>query len=288
MENMVDERFECLSVIFRLAGSANYDAVETDYQKEVAGKFAKYAEHPAVKLIKSFDGSNGVWVGYDCVLKFAVHIEKKDGKFIFIDDITSMFDGRWNETAAKNFLPLFNDFYVDTDYTGFFNSHMPYFEEVTQKFVAETYRHIDLNWFGKYVDPSNLRCIYSLSSGNYAATVNDKFIYCLVWGGTPPITHEYCHSFANPLADKWYNENPKFRKWSDDSVNLEKMPFYGSGQSIAREYVTRAYDILYIVQHGGNLNEWLSKERDFQFKDSFKYIEEVYKMILELENVYKK
>ena len=53
MKNMVDERFECIAVIFRLAGAANYDSMESDYQKEVAEKFAKYSEHPAVQLIFS-------------------------------------------------------------------------------------------------------------------------------------------------------------------------------------------------------------------------------------------
>ena len=52
---------------------------------------------------------------------------------------------------------------------------------------------------------------------------------------------------------------------------------------MAREYVTRAYDILYTVRHGGNLDKLFSMERDFCYKDSFKYIEEVYNMIIEME-----
>jgi len=62
------------------------------------------------------------------------------------------------------------------------------------------------------------------------------------------------------------------------------MPYYDSGYGIAREYVTRAYNTLYRVEHGANLAEALSMERDMNFKNSFKYIEEVYNMILELEN----
>jgi len=137
--------------------------------------------------------------------------------------------------AARDFLPLFNDFYADTNYSIFFNSHIPYFEEATEKFINETYGAIDFEWFKKYVDPSNLRCIYSLSSGNYAATVNN-----------------------------------------------EKMPYYSNGWTMANEYITRAYDILYKVQHDENLEECILREKDFQFKDSFKYIENVYNMILEL------
>ena len=285
MKNMVDERFELAALIFRLAGKENYCASDTDYQREVAEKFAKFTEHPAVKLIKSFDGSNGVWVGYHYTLIFSAHLEKekKDGRFIFIEDISSLFDGSWNETAARDFLPLFNDFYADTNYADFYNSHIELFEEATQKFVDEIYSGIDFKWFGKYVDPANLRCIYSLSSGNYAATVNNKIVYCLVWGDGGAIFHEYCHHLARKLVDKWYNENHEFKKWCDDSVNSEKMPYYNSGWGMANEYITRAYDILYQVQHGANLEKCLSWERNHQFENSFPYIEKVYNMILELE-----
>ena len=223
MRNMVDERFECMAVIFRLAEKENYCHLLTDYQREVAETFARFAEHPAVKLIKSFDGSSGVWVGWHCTLEFAVYIEKKDRKFVFIDGIDSIGNG-WTEATARDFLPLFNDFYVDTNYNKFFNSHISYFEEVSLNFIDNFYSKIDLDWFGKYVKSSNLRCIYSLSSGNYAATVNDKIIYCLIYGGdnendsiSPPIIHEYCHSFATPLAHKWYKENPDFKKWCKEA-----------------------------------------------------------------------
>ena len=61
----------------------------------------------------------------------------------------------------------------------------------------------------------------------------------------------------------------------DDSVNLEKIPFYNNGQIMAYEYVTRAYDILYNVQHNGNLDDLLLREKDKECKDAFRYIEQV-------------
>ena len=288
-KNMVDERFECISVIFRLAGAENYDALESDYQKEVTEKFAKYSEHPAVKMIRSFQSQSSndfeVWIGYHCALQFIVHLEeeKRDGRFVFIKDIDSMFSPwNWNKTVASNFLNAFNNFYIDTDYAEFYKSKIPLFEEATQKFIDETYGKIDFKWFEKYIDPSNLRCIYSLSSGNYAATVNDKIVYCLVWGSGKAIVHEYCHYLAKNLADEWYNTNQQFKFWCDGSINIEKMPYYGCGIAMANEYITRAYNILYNVRHGASLEEELSKERNHVFENSFKFIDEVYKMVLEL------
>ena len=283
MKNMVDERFELAATICRLAGfpeysSSDFGAFNTDYHKEVASTFAPFATHEAVEYAKKWRSI----INYDKVLQFVVHITEENDRFVFIDDVSSLY-GTWNEETAGGFLDLYNKFYNDTNYADFFISHLTLFEEATQNFFEKFYKYIDFDWFGKYVDPSNLRCIYSLSSGNYGATVNGKIIYCLVHGESPPITHEYCHSFANPLADKWYNENPEFKKWCDDSVNLKKLPFYNSGLGMAREYVTRAYEVLYIVQHGGKLDEWISKQRDFQYQNSFKYISEVYNMILALE-----
>ena len=276
---MVDEKFELISVIFRLAGKENYTDLETDYHKNVAERFAKFSEHPAVKLIKSFDFSNGIWVGHSDTLRFIAHLEKRNDKFVFIEDISSLFDvdGSWNEVSAKEFLELFNDFYNDTDYAEFFNSCAAYFEEVTQYFINETYGAIDFEWFRKYVDPSNLRCIYSPSSGNYGATVNNKIVYSVVRKNGSAFVHECCHHIASKLVDDWYNENEEFRKWCDDGAKI--IPVYSTGWVMANEYITRAYDVLYKVQHGGNLEKCLANERDGIVKDGFKHIGEVYNMV---------
>jgi len=276
IKNMVDERFELAALIFRLAGHYEYGFIRNDYQKEVAETFANFVNHEAVEHVKGL-------FGYSDVFLFSVYIEKKDGKFIFIEDIIPFIS--WGETNARDFLKLFNDFYIDTNYAEFYSSHILYFEEVTQKFVDETYGDIDFEWFKKYVNPSNLRCIFSPSSEPcaYCAIVNDTIFYCLVCGDGSAIVHEFCHSFGTPLAHKWYAKNLEFKKWCDDSVNMEKMDFYGDGRTMAGEYVTRAYDVLYKVQHGGNLEAALAQERNHQFENSFPYIEEVYKMVLELE-----
>ena len=274
MPNMVDERFELAALIFRLAGHEEFGFRDTDYQRETERFFIKFENHEAIKYTRTLQ------FGYDAVFKFSVHITKDDGIFIFIDDILSLFDGRWNHENAERFLALFNEFYVDTDYGSFFDSHTEYFEQCTQRFIDEIYGRIDFGWFAKYVDTSNLRCIYSPSSDNFGATVNGRIIYCLVYDRGSSVIHEFCHSFANPIADRWYAENPEFRMWCDDSINSEKMPYYDAGWIMAREYVTRAYNILYEVQHGASLEEWLSKEKDFRFKNSFKYINEVYGMII--------
>lgn len=119
MNNMVDERFECAAVICRLAGrpeysSPDFGAFNTVYHKEVANTFAPFATHEAVEYAKKLSAI----ICYDKVLQFAVHIKNTGGEFVFIDDINSLF-GAWNEENAKEFLKLFNQFYVDSNYAVF-------------------------------------------------------------------------------------------------------------------------------------------------------------------------
>lgn len=279
--NMVDERFELVSLVFRLAEREEYSEEITAYQKEVSKTFAGFHNHPVVRYAKTLS------FGYDAVFNYAVHIVNEDGRFVLIDDIDFLVeDGRWTKETAKVFLDYLNGFYVDTDYAAFFNSHLPFFENETEKFIRLAYRYIDLDWFGQYVDTDYLRCIYTPSAiqNNYAAVVNKKYVYCGVTGGGA-IVHEFCHSFANPLARIWYEENELFKKWCDDSVKWMRNPSYSDALIVAGEYVTRAYNCLYDLEHGyfeqrNSLSQHLMMERSY----GFRYIDDVFNMILAIEN----
>lgn len=274
--NMVDERFELLSLVFRFAGREEYGDSGTEYQQTLESEFGKYKEHDAVKYAANLP------LGYDAVFNFSVHIEKNGGQFVFIDDTSSLTeDGRWTRQSATDFLELLNAFYNETKFEAFYQSNLDFYKDETKRFVDSTYSEIDLEWFGTFVDPENLRCVYSPSTtrNNYSATVNDTIVYCAVSGDGGVIVHEYCHSFANQIAHKWYAENPEFQKWCDDTIDPVKLPSYGSGQTIAGEYVTRAYNTLYYAEHGYALPPLFYGEKG----QGFPYIEEVYGMITPYE-----
>lgn len=97
-KNLVDERLECISAIFRLTGEYwEYSEIRNDYQKEVAKTFAGFANHKAVEYVKNLG-----WSGYSEVPQFSVHIEKKDNKFILIEDISFPINS-WGEAEVKIF-----------------------------------------------------------------------------------------------------------------------------------------------------------------------------------------
>ena len=302
--NYVSESYELISAIFRLAGNWEYnigagglDGIEyplsdeqyaelakcditNGYQLEVSQTFKPFINHEAVKYAKSLE------IGFSEPFSFAVHIEKKGDVFVFIEDINSLFGGGWKKESAEHFLNLFNAFYEDAKYAKFYASHIPYYEEISQKFYDGFYSSIDFDWYAKYVDISNLRCVLSPSNSaaNYAVTVNDKIVYGMVRvSAASTLLHEFNHSFANPLADKWYAENEEFKRWCDDSVNIEKMPYYGDGISMAREYVTHAYEVLYQFQHDGDWEKAILSIKNSAFENAFPYIQEIYNMVLDLE-----
>lgn len=274
--NMVDERFELLSLVFRLAGHQEYSDADTEYQRNLVAEFGGYRQHSAVKYAAKLP------LGYDAVFNFSVHILKSGEHFAFIEDIGSLVeDGRWTRQSAADFLALLNDFYTETGFAAFYQANINLYEAETQRFIDDIYSKIDLAWFGAYVNPENLRCVYSPSNTrhNYGATVNDALVYCAVSGDGSVVVHEYCHSFANPIALKWYEENSEFQKWCEDTIDPLKLPSYASGQTIAGEYLTRAYNTLYYTDHGYAPLPFLLAEK----KQGFVYIEDVYAMITSYE-----
>lgn len=282
--NMVDERFELVSLVFRLAERPEYSEEVTAYQKEISETFANFRNQPIVHFAKTLP------FGYDAVFKFAVHIIKENGRFAFIEDIDSLVeDGRWTKETAEAFLDYLNGFYIETGYAVFYNSHLPFFEKETEKFIRLTYSYIDLDWFDKYVDSNYLRCIYtpSATKGNYAAVVNQKYVYCGVAGSGGAIVHEFCHSFSNPLAHKWYEENELFAKWCDESVKWMRDGGYADALIVACEYITRAYNCLYDLEHSYfEQRNALSQHFSMEWSYGFRYFEDVFNMVLEYENTH--
>ncbi len=126
-DNMVDERFELLSLVFRLAGSEEYGDDFTEYQQKLVSEFEGFKEHKAVKYAAKLP------LGYDAVFRYSVHIYKRDSEFVLIDDIESLVDdGRWTKKSAAEFLPLLGEFYADSDFAAFYQSNLEFYKAETQ------------------------------------------------------------------------------------------------------------------------------------------------------------
>jgi len=289
--NLVDERFELLSLVFRLAGNPEYNEIDTEYQRELNARFDAFKQHPAVAYKRQNLG-----FGYDTVFSMALHLEKAGDRFALINNTGYLFnDGmptaRWTPSNASPFIALLNDFYIDTDFVKFFDSHADLYTECSAAFERGVLRSFNFKWFEAYgANPDNMRIILSPATSRncYAGTVygvsSHNNIVCAALPGLKEyskdyasfIAHEFAHSFANPIADALYEGNREFRKWCDDSVNLELLPFYPEGKHMAHEYVTRAYDTLYMIENfGANIEQDLNYHK----KQGFAHIKDVYALV---------
>jgi hypothetical protein len=283
----VDERYELISLVFRLRGwsGQSYDGytdTETDYQRELNETFSGYKGHPAVKFSRSLQ------FGYDAVFSFAVHMEKTENKFIMADNIDFLVaDGRWTRENAAEFIGLLNDFYIDVKFADFYTAHIPYYTEHINRFLEKN--KINRDWFKKYgLNPKQIMAVISPSSSKcgYAAKAasKDGEIFCGAIPGSLSydsglqfLVHEFSHNFANSIAEKWYAEEKKedFKQWCDNFQHGVH-PYGNSAVTVAREYLTRAYTILYLIENtGANLLHLLLAEK----ADRFSHIEDVYAMI---------
>jgi len=288
--NFVDLRVELLTAIFRRAGRSEFTGFYNDYQRSLFDFLLPYREHPAVVFARDLP------LGFDAVPNFAIHMKRAGNGFVLVDNQYFLFTcGRWTEESVATFIELVNDFYFDTGFGEFFASQTEHYENITEIFIRDVYSNLNHDWFYAHgVRPDQMRIVinpnhtqtgygpslwedaYGTISASYSI-VPGRYNYTGVdW--LRLTVHEFNHTFANPIAARWYEENEAFRELSRASVG--SIPWYPQSLTMAFEYVTRAYDILYLVENEDAdpipllLDEMIN---------GFPYIETVFAMITDYE-----
>ena len=270
--NMVDERVELLSLLFRLARRIEFNDPDTDYQYILNMNFPQFARHEAVVYAQALP------VSHDAVFNLAIHLEKNMFGTFSVTDMDSLLrDHRWTRESVEKFLPLLNRFYLDVNFASFYFRCIDFYRLETQRFIDEVYSHVNFDWFLPFSDSIEMRTIYSPSSTrhSYSAMLGDDIAYTMISGDGTALVQETVRNFANPIADRMYNENQLFRDWSANSLSSYLFPLLTTGEAMAREYVTRAYTVLYEEEHGRRSLPLLLTDKG----RGFTYIEDVYSLI---------
>jgi len=290
---LVDERFELVSLVFRLAGNPEYSELSTEYQRRLNSEFNEFRNHPIV----TYTNAKLRFVGYDAVFGMAIHLDKTGSQFHLINNNSFLLEeqfARWTEAKALEFVELLNDFYIETNFAGFFQKHYEYYKEHSVRFTHDIINKINFEWFKQHgINPKNMRIVLSPSdsSNGYGGWINgensdDSIVYAALpvvddfQGFLSFVIHEFTHAIGTPLAIVWYAENDEFRSWADSSVNLERYPQYSYGITMASEYVTRAYQILYLAE---NTEMSLAHLLLMEHSNGFPFIQNIYAMITEYE-----
>jgi len=236
----VDPRVELIGVVFRLAGNPEYnDGTLKPYADAIERHFGDFDNHPVVKMAVRL--RNTRLMSCDGPMSLAVHIDG-DYRLRKTDEPwPATLDSRWEKQETEEFLEKLRHFAAETDFDAFFRARGDYYQqgirpctsvmaqkdvEVVPGMVRKSLMRDD---FGQWLDAffglpdrDDLRLVLGFVNGfaNYGPRFTDGRItekYAIV--GMRPydpantviflpqqigvIAHEFCHSFTNPVVDKY-------------------------------------------------------------------------------------
>lgn len=273
----IDQRVELLSIVFRLAGSGEYNSQYFKlYNDKVENHFNAFKGHELVKFARELKERKGI--SYDAVMSMAIVLDKNLNPLI--DFSTTLPEKRWSKEDADKFIRLLKTFYKEAECEAFFKENEQLFQEVAARFNP-VYEKLDLNWFqsfyGKKAD-ENFSIIVSIGCGahsygpSYILPNTKKEVFAIM--GTwnidesgmpvykqeeylPNIVHEFNHSFVNSLLAKYKESFEESGKEIYKAVEYEmsRQQAYGNWQIVLNEALVRASVIKYFIDHGASESE---------------------------------
>ncbi|MHC4450153.1 MAG: DUF4932 domain-containing protein [Planctomycetota bacterium] len=219
-EVKVDRRVELMSIIFRLAGSPEYNHLSSrsPYSRDVEKHFRK--DHAVIEMARELRKRRGI--AFDAVMSLAVHCNEKleythDGR-------VERLDHRWRIDEMRKFLVLARNYRVGSKFDEFFTAHKPLYDAAVASHRAAAEKNAHIEWFDRFFGKkpeAKYVIILALLNGpmNYGVgvRVNGKETLTPVLGmyrfddkGIPQpvprfvalLIHEICHSYVNPIVDR--------------------------------------------------------------------------------------
>lgn len=304
----IDQRVELLGVIFHLAGNPEYNRCRSkQYMKNLNEHFAKYREHPAVKMAAKLRKTRGV--SYDAVMCMAVHIEDVNGcrEIVPFRPRPETLDGRWRIDEAREFLDNCRDFVKDTDFNVFLAKNQSQYDTARTRLQQLIDMNANLAWFDEFFgarDDVDFNLVISILNGpgNYGSRVTldgRTKIYSILgawqidWlgfgnptfspGVVSTVVHEFGHSYCNPLVDKYMKGFESFGgKYYPRVEKQMKGQAYGSWQTMMRESLVRACGVRYAMANEGK--EKARQAADYNIGRGFHWTKELSELLDQYEN----
>lgn len=276
LEAKSDERIELVSIICHLAGFGEYNMdMGGEYIADIDSFFAPFKKHPAVEMMKGLKKSKGV--SFDSPMSFALYMQKDGDTFSMVSD-SVVPEKRWKGVDLKDVTSKISDFYRDSDFKKFFNSHKPFYDEICKVYNTNVLKDFNGGWYEKFYGfppmekfeviigftngganygPSRKlqgqpREVYSITGYSldedgetYFKSSPDMYLSTLV--------HEFNHSFVNPLLEDTQfstQMEPAGKTLLDRTKKIMYRNNYGNWQTIINESVVRAAVIQYLIDNG--------------------------------------
>ncbi|MDH6355969.1 hypothetical protein M2132_002320 [Dysgonomonas sp. PH5-45] len=240
-KSSVDPRVELTSIVFRYAGCHEYVNNQFKAYVEDADKhFKPFEFHPAVNYVREIYREN--LVGYGAVADAAYHLKiTKKGIGIDPDKISrSDLDSRWTKDSFEKFVKLLNDFYRDTNFQKFYDSHKEIYAAVEGR-MDEFLNTIDTTWveniFGVKFNRPDVYLGMLNGYHNYSSTDNAAGQFLVIGcvpehDGLPDFTnypisstviHELLHGFTTSLIDKNWDRMEVYANTIYEHGNIKKV-----------------------------------------------------------------
>lgn len=223
----VDGRVELMSIIFRLAGSPEYNRVNSRsrYAGRVERQFGKFRDHKVVRMARELRRTRGV--SYDAVMSMAVHLRDAEtlAERIPFDAPPARLDARWRAGEARQFLVAARAFAKESDFAGFMEREREFHTAAAARLQKKIDERDHIAWLDRYFGGKGRAQTLVLvgllnGGGNYGVGVRFPDgreeitpvlgVYQFDEKGLPVpgnnfvwlLAHEISHSYVNPLIDK--------------------------------------------------------------------------------------
>jgi len=268
----VDPRVELMSILFRLAGNAEYNQCQIPaYNKAVESWFAPYRGHEAVRL------AHGLGIGFDAPMKLAVHvtdIESLAERVPFDGPGIHLYEG-WDAGKARAFLNAARAFVADTKFNDFLTSQEPLYQATNARLQAFVETRADLAWFSRFFGsgtPGRFAILPGMANGsasyavhfggpagadeNYAIpgvwTLDAKALPVFNTDWRTTIVHQFVRSYCGPVVNKFAPGMERAARQLYAAAGDAALPHSpGNWRMLLDEYMVRAIAIRYAVDHDG-------------------------------------
>ena len=276
-----DPRVEFMSLIFRLAGNPEYTrGLVPSYIEDADAHFAPFRDHDVVRLARRLRSERGV--SFDAVMGMAIHVDDASSLTarMPLDPRPTWLDARWQPAEAEAFLAAARKFMTDSSFDAFVARHQALYALSQSRLAAVLEEHVRLEWFDAFFGgrpATDFIVVPALFNGpnSYGPRCQPpdgrEEFYCIlgVWQvdaeGAPhfdaritdTVIHEFCHSYANPIIDRYADDlQAAGEKLFAGVAEPMRRQAYGQWRTMLYESLVRACVIRYTRRYEGRWKAW--------------------------------
>lgn len=268
----VDPRVEFLSILFRLAGNAEYHQCRVPaYDKAIDAYFAPYRDHQAVQLARSLK------TGFEGPMKLAVYLRDAASldELVPFDRLAPHLYPTWDPNQARAFLDAARQFTSAVKFQEFLQSQQPLYEVTNSRLQVLLENQADLAWFARFFGsaaPPRFVVVPGLANGpaSYAAHVTDgagmQEFYAIPGVSTVDadglpvfdanwrtnMVHQFAHAYTGPAVTSFRSrlEKPARQIYEQVATSMRRQS-YATWVTMMNESLARAVAIEYVAEHDG-------------------------------------